>query len=221
MPSMTLARAVALALILSAIAVADAEARSRHRHARGDSVAVTLLKKQAVELEALRREIAAFRKLLRPDVASLPESVPMPPPRNSALPVAALPDVRKAPDATAAALGNIHGLKPAFLAKLASLRAAMPAGMGFRVGSGFRSHAQQARLHAQKPGLAARPGHSNHERGLAGDLKFYGTGASRWVHRYARQHGLRFPMAHEPWHIEPAGLTRYAKRRHHRSASAG
>jgi hypothetical protein len=51
-------------------------------------------------------------------------------------------------------------------------------------GGGFRTHAEQARLHAQKPGLAARPGHSMHEVGLARDLT-YGPGGSEWAHKHA------------------------------------
>lgn len=119
-------------------------------------------------------------------------------------------------------LGNIQGLKPHFIARLAALRAAMPVGLGFSVGSGFRSHAEQARLHALKPRLAARPGRSNHERGLAGDLKFASGESSRWLHRNASRYGLRFPMSYEPWHIEPVGATRYAakrSRRHHYAAA--
>lgn len=117
------------------------------------------------------------------------------------------------------ALGNIQGLKTDFIAKLSALRDGMPAGMGFRVGSGFRSHAEQARLHALKPRLAARPGTSKHERGLAGDLKFASAESAQWVHRNSRKYGLTFPMSYEPWHIEPIGVTRFAKR-HHRYAAA-
>lgn len=113
-------------------------------------------------------------------------------------------------------LGNIQGLKGYFIAKLAQLRAAMPKGLGFSVGSGYRSYAEQARLHALKPRLAAAPGRSKHEKGLAGDLKFASSESARWVHRNSRKHGLTFPMAYEPWHIEPVGVTRVARNRHHR-----
>lgn len=118
-------------------------------------------------------------------------------------------------------LGNIGGLQAHFIAKLAALRAAMPSGLSFSVVSGFRSHAEQARLHALKPRLAARPGRSNHERGLAADLKFVSRESAPWLHRNASKYGLRFPMSYEPWHIEPAGATRLAmkhRRRHYASA---
>jgi hypothetical protein len=49
---------------------------------------------------------------------------------------------------------------------------------------------------------AAPPGCSNHVRGLAADLK----GDLKLAHRLAGRHGLVFPMGHEPWHVERAGI---------------
>lgn len=49
---------------------------------------------------------------------------------------------------------------------------------------------------------AAPPGCSNHVRGLAADLK----GSLPLAHRLAARHGLVFPMRHEPWHVERAGI---------------
>lgn len=49
---------------------------------------------------------------------------------------------------------------------------------------------------------AAPPGCSNHVRGIAADLK----GNLRLAHRLAARHNLVFPMAHEPWHVERAGI---------------
>lgn len=69
---------------------------------------------------------------------------------------------------------------------------------------GYRSTAEQARLYAQKPHLAAKPGHSLHEKGLAADL----SGDLALAHRLAPQFGLRFPMLnprgskYEPWHVQ-------------------
>lgn len=86
-----------------------------------------------------------------------------------------------------------------------------------RVGmvSGFRSEEHQARLY--QAGIAkhgeenvrrwvAPPGGSNHNHGLAGDLSYMDDAAKQWAHENAAKFGLEFPMAHEPWHIEPAGL---------------
>lgn len=47
----------------------------------------------------------------------------------------------------------------------------------------------------------APPGHSNHERGIAGDL----GGDIALAHQLAPKYGLHFPMPWEPWHIEPLG----------------
>jgi hypothetical protein len=49
---------------------------------------------------------------------------------------------------------------------------------------------------------AAPPGCSNHVRGLAADLQ----GDLRLAHQLAPRHGLVFPMSHEPWHVERAGI---------------
>ncbi len=48
----------------------------------------------------------------------------------------------------------------------------------------------------------APPGCSNHNRGVAADLK----GSLKLAHRLAPKHGLVFPMAREPWHVELRGL---------------
>lgn len=94
-------------------------------------------------------------------------------------------------------------LQRAFLA----MAAAAPGGVS--IGSGWRSHEQQTRLHAQKPNLAAAPGKSNHEFGLAIDLSFQNEATRRWVHANARRFGLWFPMDYEPWHIQLLGVDRH------------
>lgn len=51
--------------------------------------------------------------------------------------------------------------------------------------------------------LAAKPGTSNHERGLAADLRIVDDSVSwRMVHAEAEIRGLRFPIASESWHVE-------------------
>lgn len=75
-------------------------------------------------------------------------------------------------------------------------------GVSLHISSGFRTHAQQAYLYATKPGLAARPGTSLHEKGLAID---YGP-TGPW-NKFLSQFGLYTPMpGKEPWHIQPAGV---------------
>jgi len=78
--------------------------------------------------------------------------------------------------------------------------------------SGYRSPARQQQLFAQalaKYGSekearkwVAPPGKSNHNHGVAVDL----GGDLQLAHSLAPKYGLVFPMPHEAWHIEPAGL---------------
>lgn len=82
-----------------------------------------------------------------------------------------------------------------------------------RVVSATRSRSEQTRLWRQaleRYGSVSRarrwvapPGQSRHELGLAADLAFADAAVRTWAHRNATRFGLRFPLAHEPWHIEP------------------
>ncbi|HUG89159.1 MAG TPA: M15 family metallopeptidase, partial [Actinomycetota bacterium] len=81
--------------------------------------------------------------------------------------------IRRAARATIAIDGDVLGLEPWFLTRLACLADHVP---GIWVVSGFRTRAEQARLHREKPGLAAPPGRSQHELGLAADLGFGSAG---------------------------------------------
>lgn len=75
--------------------------------------------------------------------------------------------------------------------------------------SGYRSIAQQQKIYdlwkaGKHPApLVAKPGRSNHNHGLAADLKFLTPEAKKWFHANAAKYGLAFPMKSEPWHIEP------------------
>lgn len=104
---------------------------------------------------------------------------------------------------------SIDNLHPIFRQQLLAFIAA--SGGKVRIGSGWRSYEQQARLYADykagKPGQAraAPPGKSNHNFGLAADL-IYGPGGREWAHANAWRFGLRFPMGDEPWHVEPIAV---------------
>lgn len=109
------------------------------------------------------------------------------------------------PQTTAAA----RGLDAAFAETLKRMMADIP---GLSITSGFRTYDQQARLYAEKPGWAARPGTSNHERGIAADLAYNGSGQiPAWLReKIAAEYGVSFPLANravrpEPWHVEPNG----------------
>jgi secretion/DNA translocation related TadE-like protein len=92
------------------------------------------------------------------------------------------------------------GLQGWFVARLACLFNRVA---GIRVVSGFRTTAEQARLHAERPEFAAPPGRSMHERGLAADLSFAAGFGQRAAHSAAAPCGLEFPVPNEPWHVEP------------------
>jgi secretion/DNA translocation related TadE-like protein len=103
--------------------------------------------------------------------------------------------------AVVAAPPGSKGLQPAFVARLSCLFDRVD---GLWIVSGFRTYAEQAALHRRKPGLAAPPGHSMHELGLAADLGFPSQAAETAAHREAAGCSLRFPVSYEPWHVEPA-----------------
>lgn len=76
------------------------------------------------------------------------------------------------------------------------------------IASGRRSYAEQRILwnrYLAGGTLAARPGTSLHERGIAADLRIVDP-AIAWadVHLVAATYGLHFPLLaqNEPWHIE-------------------
>jgi len=72
--------------------------------------------------------------------------------------------------------------------------------------SGRRSLAEQQKLwdaYVAGGNLAARPGTSNHERGLAADLRIVDSSVG-WadVHSIGRTYGLMWPIPSEDWHTE-------------------
>jgi secretion/DNA translocation related TadE-like protein len=113
-------------------------------------------------------------------------------------------EVRASARARVTAPPGAEGLQPFFVSRLVCLFDRAP---GLWIVSGFRTHAEQAALHEQKPELAAPPGSSNHELGLAADLGFPSDAVGRTAHAAAPACGLEFPVPNEPWHVEPAGLS--------------
>lgn len=103
--------------------------------------------------------------------------------------------------------------------------------------SGYRSEADQENLFAfyvrergqnEAARISARPGHSEHQTGLAMDVTgadrrcpaepcFAGTPAARWLEAHVHEHGfvIRYPLgkeavtgiSHEPWHLRFVGTT--------------
>ena len=110
--------------------------------------------------------------------------------------------VRASARAVIAAPPGSDGLQPFFVARLLCLFEAVD---GLWIVSGFRTRAEQAVLYREKPELAAPPGSSNHEVGLAADLGYPTDTAERAAHAHAPGCGLEFPVPYEPWHVEPIG----------------
>lgn len=97
---------------------------------------------------------------------------------------------------------NIGGIVPSFMSAFNAFNAAL--GNKFGIVSGFRTHQQQAELYAKflagTGNLAAPPGTSMHEFGLAMDTSPNSTASDREL---ASRYGLVFPISSEPWHVEP------------------
>jgi hypothetical protein len=110
------------------------------------------------------------------------------------------------------AQGSTTGLDPVFLQRFNAYNAAL--GGILRIISGFRSRAQQTSLYnrylAGVPGQApaAKPGSSQHERGLAIDHAPHSNASMR-----SRASGYRlwYPMGYEPWHVEPFETKKFDK----------
>lgn len=97
--------------------------------------------------------------------------------------------------------GSTTGINSEFLSRFNAYSAAVG---GLSISSGFRSFASQQRLYAMylagTGNLAAKPGSSNHERGLAID---HSPRASAAMKRTALGFKLHYPVPDEPWHVEP------------------
>ena len=128
-----------------------------------------------------------------------------------------------------AALEDLEGhlLRPEAAAAARTLLAAARAdGVPVRIVSGYRSFTEQSRTYAVS--AAARPGHSEHQTGLAVDVGegsgcdlrvcFDGTATAAWVAEHGPEHGfvVRYPWGehgttgywYEPWHLRYLGTER-------------
>jgi hypothetical protein len=95
---------------------------------------------------------------------------------------------------------------------LAMREAARRDGVNLNAISGFRSMEEQQALYrayrAGRGNLAAPPGYSNHQSGIAMDIQTNGSRshpAYRWLRDNAGRFGFRNTVASEPWHWEYRG----------------
>ncbi len=91
-------------------------------------------------------------------------------------------------------------------------RAAKADGVTLSIASGFRTNAEQAALYdcyltgdCNGGNLAAPPGHSNHQSGLALDLNTHVRSVRRWLERHGSEYGFARTVRSEPWHWEYVG----------------
>lgn len=139
-------------------------------------------------------------------------------------PTSARADLIARAKAAGKGIDHVDGLTEDFATNLSAMFQDAPPEIraGLQVGSGYRSEERQAQLWEDalkkygSPEAArkwvAPPGNSQHNHGNAVDIWYNGTRLDKapaevrdWVHANAGKYGLRFPMGHEPWHIEPNG----------------
>lgn len=100
---------------------------------------------------------------------------------------------------------EVNGLNAQFNSNLQRLIKDAPGAI--TIGSGYRSIAEQQVLYDRyKRGVkgqapAAKPGNSDHNFGLAADLKYANAATGEWARANATRYGLQFPMSYEPWHV--------------------
>lgn len=91
------------------------------------------------------------------------------------------------------------------------IHAAKSDGVAIHINSGFRTYAEQKHLYDSYrkgiPGynLAAKPGRSNHQNGIALDIPVAGgagNGTYDWLAEHATAHGFIRTVKSEPWHWE-------------------
>ncbi len=88
-------------------------------------------------------------------------------------------------------------------------------GVRIQIVSGFRTMAEQTYFYncylskrCNNGNLAARPGYSNHQNGLALDLNTRGAGVANWLNRNGARFGFKRTVPSELWHWEyRAGTT--------------
>jgi len=179
-------------------------------------------------VDSARAESAASRANVR--AAAVPSVTPAqaPPPRpapivGSFLPVegcdATVPTVEP-PNGQLAldelcTIGDRHLLRADAAATYLAMNAAFAAefGVPLAITDSYRDVGTQSRLYSQKPGLAARPGTSNHGWGVAVDLfggvDSYGSAEHAWLTDHGSEYGWVNPewalaggSRPEPWHWE-------------------
>lgn len=107
-------------------------------------------------------------------------------------------------------IGDLKAHPKAAEAFKAMREAAAAEGVDLGVTGAYRTYERQVQLKAEKGGLAATPGRSNHGWGLAFDMSFGSNMNSpgfQWMAKNAARFGIHGPLQSpfEPWHWEYRG----------------
>lgn len=102
---------------------------------------------------------------------------------------------------------NIEGLNPSMKKNLLAMIQEYGEKTGRKTGinRGFVTKEQQEIEHKKNPKLAAKPGGSLHEKGLAVDIDRVTLNEMDSM-GLLRKYGFTRPIGGEPWHLEPAGI---------------
>ena len=109
-------------------------------------------------------------------------------------------------------MAGFDGIDSGFAASMQAMMNDAPGYLGITGMGGYRSSAEQQILYDKylrgEGPLAAKPGSSNHNHGLAIDLSYGSDEVRQWALANAHRYGLAFPLLAqgEDWHIEPMGL---------------
>lgn len=137
----------------------------------------------------------------------------LPTPKNGTLSTSSL---AKVPDFMRSGTTGARYLNPGALKQLVKLDAAYRTtfGTNFTLNEGYRTDATQRAYYANLgPAIAAKPGTSNHEQGLAVDIASVmkgGSPSSAWMNTYASTFGWQRPAVYdrtttEFWHFNNIG----------------
>lgn len=109
---------------------------------------------------------------------------------------------------------DVKGLNPQMSQNLAAMSKAYTDATGkkLNINSGFRSIAEQTKLYRTKPpGMAAKPGSSLHNYGLAVDISASQADELDKLGLLGK-YGFTRPINNEKWHLQPAGISVSAAR---------
>lgn len=104
---------------------------------------------------------------------------------------------------------NVDGVNPQLQSKLVAMGQEYKekTGKNININSGYRSIADQEKLYkSMKPGMAAKPGSSLHNYGLAVDIP---SNTANELDKLGllSKYGMERPISNEPWHIQPKGVS--------------